>query len=187
MQTRFKRLSFVVLVTTVLGGVGVGLMLLWIRNTQDQPYSSIEAGLFIGSSVDLPPPGTQAVVNLCGKPDPYQVGPSLWAPIYEAGPGVMRQEPTLDLLRRVVGFIDEQRRAGRTTYVHCMVGENRSGAFVTAYLMKEHEMGRDEALAFLQQRRRQVQLDPSLMQLLSEWEQVLKTKSGAASEHGGSK
>src|SRR5437764_903465 len=138
MKTRSKRLLSVVLVATALGGVGLGLVLPWIRNTQDQPYSRVEAGLFIGSSVDLPPQGTQAVVNLCGKPDPYQVGPALWVPIYEAGPDAARQEPTLDLVRRVVGFIDEQRRRGRMTYVHCMVGENRSGAFVTAYLMQEH-------------------------------------------------
>jgi len=107
--------------------------------------------------------------------------------VLEKGPGVAREEPSLDLLRRVVGFIDEQRRAGRTTYVHCMVGQNRSGAVVTGYLMQEHGMGRDEALAFLQHRRPEVQLDPTLMQLLAEWEHVVKAKSGAAPEHRGSK
>ena len=73
-----------------------------------------------------------------------------------------------------MGFIDEQRRAGRTTYVHCMVGQNRSGAVVTAYLMQKHGMGRDAALAFLQQKRPVVQPDPTLMRLLAEWERELK-------------
>jgi hypothetical protein len=187
MKPRSKRLLIVALVTTVLGSVGAGLVLIWIRNSYDQPYSRVEDGLYLGISVDRPPRGTQAVVNLCGRPDPYQVGPSLWAPIYEAGPGIAGKKPTLDLLRRVVGFIDEQRRAGRTTYVHCMVGVNRSGAFVTAYLMQEHGMGRDQALAFLQHRRPEVQPDPTLMQLLAEWEQVLKAKPGAAPDHGGTK
>jgi len=87
---------------------------------------------------------------------------------------VAEEKPTLDLLKRVVGFIDEQRRAGRTTYVHCMVGVNRSGAMVTAYLMQEHRMGRDEALAFLRGKRPEVQPDPTLMKLLAEWEQALR-------------
>ena len=163
-----------VVATMILGGGGAGLALLWIQHTDDHPYSRVEDGLYLGSSVDRPPRGTQAVVNLCGRPDPYQVGPSLWEPIYEPGPDVAQQKPTLDLLRRVVGFIDEQRRAGRTTYVHCMLGQNRSAAVVAAYLMKEHGMGRDEALSFLQHQRPVVQLDPTLMKLLAEWEQVLK-------------
>lgn len=175
------------LVTTVLGSVGTGFVLLWIHSTDDQPYSRVEDGLYIGSSVDRPPRGTQAVVNLCGRPDPYHVEPSLWAPIYEAGPGAAQQEPTLDLLRSVVGFIDQQRQAGRTTYVHCMLGQNRSGAVVTAYLMQKHGMGREEALAFLQRQRPVVQLDPTLMRLLAEWEQVLKARRGAASDHGAGK
>jgi dual specificity protein phosphatase-like protein len=174
MKTR--RLWIVALVTTVLGSVGAGLVLLWSHPPETEPYSRVEEGLYIGSSVEQPPQGTQAVVNLCGRPDPYQVGPSLWAPMYEAGKGGEGKEPTLDFLRRVVGFIDEQRRAGRTTYVHCMVGVNRSGAVVTAYLMQEHGMGRNQALAFLQRRRPEVQPDPTLMQLLAEWEQVLKTR-----------
>ena len=162
------------LLTTVLGGVGALLVRLRSPNPSDQDYSRVEEGLYIGGSVDRPPRGTQAVVNVCGRPDPYQVGPSLWAPLYGGGPGAAASEPTLDFLRRVVGFIDEQRRAGRTTYVHCMVGQNRSGAVVTAYLMQEHGMGRDEALAFLQQRRPVVQPDPTLLKLLAEWERVLK-------------
>ena len=176
MTVRAKTL-LILLLTTVLGGAGVGLGLLWNPKTDDQPYSRIEDGLYLGGSVDRPPPGTQAVVNLCGRPDPYRVEPSLWLPIYEAGPGVSENTPTLDLLRRVVGFIDEQRRSGRTTYVHCMVGVNRSGTAVTAYLMQEHGIGRDEALRLLQKRRREVQPDPTLMRLLSEWEQALKSKA----------
>lgn len=171
---RTQKLWILALVTAILGCVGVGLVLYWNHDPNAQFYSRIENGLYLGISVDQPPPGTQAVVNLCGRPDPYKVGLELWAPIYEAGPGVAEEKPTLDLLRRVVGFIEEQRRAGRTTYVHCMVGVNRSGAMVTAYLMKEHGMGRDAALAFLQSRRPEVHPDPTLMKLLTEWEQALR-------------
>jgi hypothetical protein len=37
-----------------------------------------------------------------------------------------------------VHFIDDERKAGRTVYVHCFAGMNRSGMVVTAYLMYEH-------------------------------------------------
>lgn len=152
-------------VTAILGGSGAFLLL---RSIGDEPYSRIEPGLYLGSSVEMPPPGTQAVVNLCGRQDPYQVGPSLWIPLYEG------EKPTLDILRRIVGFIDEQRRAGRQTYVHCMVGVNRSGTAVTAYVMKAHKLGRDDALTFVRRSRPEVQPDPTLMQLLAEWEQTLR-------------
>jgi Dual specificity phosphatase, catalytic domain len=155
----------------VLACVGAWLGLLWFESTYDQPYARVEDGLYIGSAVDRPPRGTQAVVNLCGRPDPYQVEATLWEPVFEAG-----KEPTLDWLRRVVGFIAEQRRAGRTTFVHCMAGMNRSGAAVTAYLMQEHGWARDEALTFLQKKRPEVQPNPTLMRLLAEWEQGLKAE-----------
>jgi hypothetical protein len=178
MRTPSRRLWIVAAATTLLGILTVGLLRLQISQTSDHLYSQIEPGVYLGSSVDRPPSGTQAVVNLCGKPDPYQVGPSLWIPIYEAGTDGAREKPTLDVLRRVVGFIEDQRRADRTIYVHCMVGVNRSAAFVTAYLMKKNGTGRDQTLAFLRKRRPAVELDPMLMQLLAQWEQELRTNSG---------
>ena len=51
---------------------------------------------------------------------------------------------------------------------------NRSGMAVTAYLMYEHGWPRDEALAYVQARRPQVQPNPDLMRLLTDWERVLK-------------
>lgn len=187
MKTGRKRLLILVLITAALGSVGVGIALLCIQSTDGQPYSRVEDGLYLGSSVDSPPPGTQAVMNLCGRQDPYKIGRSFWAPIYEAGPGVAAKEPTLDLLRRAVGFIEEQRREGRTTYVHCMVGQNRSAAIVTAYLMQEHGMPREEALALVKNKRPIVELDPTFMRLLAEWEQELKAKPGAAPRQAGTK
>ena len=92
MKTRTRWIA--ALVVVISGGAGASLWLL--RPTGDQPWSFIEDGVYLGSSVEQPPPGTQAVVNLCGRPDPYPVGPSLWAPIYEAGPGAPRNEPTLE-------------------------------------------------------------------------------------------
>jgi len=81
--------------------------------------------------------------------------------------------------REAVEFIDAQRRAGRTVYVHCAAGMNRSGAVVTAYLMQKHNWPRDRALAFVQSKRSQIQPNPRLMRLLSEWEQVLQDQTDA--------
>jgi len=165
-----KRLRRWLLVAILLGCVGAWLGLLWLeRSYREEPYSLVEDGLYIGSAVPEPPSRTKAVVNLCGHKDAYPVEAYLWEPILEGG-----EDPDVAWLRRVVEFMATQRRAGRTLYGHCGVGMNRSGMVVTAYLMFEHNWGRDRALAFVQSKRRQVQPNPGLMRLLSEWEQVMK-------------
>jgi len=151
----------VLMVSVLAVGIGVGPGL-----RDDSPYDQIEDGLFLGPSVGQPPPGTRAVVNVCGLKDPYPVEAVLWDPVLEEGSA----PPTLDWLRRTVEFVAAQRRAKRTTYVHCMAGVNRSAAVVTAVLMAEHGWSRDEALAHLRGKRPAVQPDPTLMKLLADWE-----------------
>jgi hypothetical protein len=166
MKTLRRRLLLAALLACV--GVWVGLLLL-ARSYEEEPYTRIEDGLYLGRAVPQPPPGTRAVVNLCGARDPYTVDAALWEPILEGG-----DDPTVEGLRRVVEFIAAQRRAGRTTYVHCGVGMNRSGMVMTAYLMSARRWRRDQALAFVQSKRPQVQPNPALMRLLAEWELVLR-------------
>jgi len=45
---------------------------------------------------------------------------------------------------------------------------------VTAYLMFKNNWTRDQALAFVRSRRPITRPNPAFMQLLNEWEQVLK-------------
>lgn len=157
------------LAVVVLVGLGIWLWLVWLEQSyREEPYALIEDGLYVGSSVPEPPPGTTAVLNLCGREDPYSVDACLWEPILEGG-----KEPTLEWLRRMVDFIHGQRRAGATVYVHCLAGVNRSGMVVTAYLMHEHNWDRDRALAFVRSKRPQIQTDSGLMRLLAEWEKAL--------------
>ena len=137
----------------------------WKSSSQERPFDRIEARLYLGEAVSKPPPGTRAVVNLCGLEDPYEVEARLWRPVLEVG-----LKPTLDWLGEVVDFIDDQRQSGRTVYVHCMAGVNRSAAAMAAYLMREHGWGRERALAFVSSKRPQVQLNPELVHLLDEWE-----------------
>ncbi len=147
------------------GGVAWAALALWESYCQERPYDMIEARLYLGEAVSKPPPGTSAVVNLCNLEDPYTVEARLWRPVLEEG-----REPTLEWLREVVDFIDEQRQGGRTVYVHCLAGVDRSGAAMTAYLMREHGWSREHALAFVRSKRPQVRPNPELVRLLDEWE-----------------
>ena len=161
-------------VGVLLVSTGGGLCLLWLQQlAKEQPYAAIEDGLYVGASVKSPPPGTSAVLNLCHQQDAYSVDHMLWEPI-DGG-----QAPSIDWLRRVVNFIDVQRQAGRTTYVHCLAGMNRSGMVITAYLMYKHGWKRDQALAFAQRKRPQIQPNIIMMRLLAEWEQVLAKQRAA--------
>ena len=77
------RLSFGFILVVSLG---VWLWLSWLeRSFREEPYSLIEDGLYLGSSVPEPPPGTKAVLNLCGRKDSYAVDSVLWEPILAGG------------------------------------------------------------------------------------------------------
>src|SRR5438874_12938975 len=124
-----------------------------------EPFSLIEKGLYLGAAVDKPPPGTQAVLNLCQSKDHYQCEVHIWEPIPDRAPA-----PSLDWLRKQVEFVDTQRRAGRTTFVHCLAGISRSGMVVTAYLMREHNWTRDKALEFVRSKRPMTRPNPAFME-----------------------
>src|SRR5262249_30595723 len=91
----------------------------------------------------------------------------LHEPIADSAP-----TPDLAWLRRVVAFIDENRREGRTVYVHCRNGASRSVMVVVAHLMARHGWGVGEALAFVRSRRPQARPNPAFLELLAEWEKV---------------
>jgi hypothetical protein len=140
------------------------------RFTREPPnYTRIEDGLWLGGYVAEPPPGTQAVLNVCETEDHYQVESHKWEPIRDAEP-----IPSLDWLRTQVGFIASERAAGRTVFVHCMNGISRSGMVLAAYLMRRESWTRDQALEFLRSRRPGVRPNPAFMELLLEWERTLK-------------
>jgi Dual specificity phosphatase, catalytic domain len=165
-----KNLRRGLLVLLLLGCLGVWLWFLRLeRAHREEPYSRIEEGLYVGAHVPEPPPGTGAVLNLCDVKDAYEVGTYLHEPILDAG-----KAPSIEWLRRIVEFVDRQRRADVTTYIHCAAGKSRSGLVVTAYLMRKHDWSRDRALAFVRSKRPEIQPNPAFMELLAEWEQVLK-------------
>src|SRR5438128_7072691 len=158
------------LVVLLIGSVAVWLHLLREARSYDAApnYSLIEDGLFMGGAVDEPPPGTRAVLNLCQRPDTYAAEVHLWAAIPDAAPA-----PTLDWLRRMVEFVDSQRRAGVPTYVHCHAGVSRAGMVMTAYLMAKNHWTRDQALEIVRSKRPEVRPNPAFMELLLEWERLV--------------
>jgi hypothetical protein len=139
-------------------------------------YSQIEDGLYLGGILSEPPPGTGAVLNLCPTRDPYLAKAHRWDPISDAPPA-----PSIDWLRRQVEFVDEQRRAGRTVFVHCRAGISRGGMVVTAYLMWRDGVSRDDALKTIRAKRSQVNPNPAFMGLLLDWEKSVK-KPGQGSD-----
>jgi hypothetical protein len=158
----------------LLAATATALLLLWgiERWYREGPnYSRIEDGLYMGGRVAQPPPGTSAVLNLCEREDPYRCETHRWEPIPDAAPA-----PDIDWLRHMVEFIDSKRREGATTYVHCQQGVSRAGMVVTAYVMFKNGWSRDEALAFVRSHRPQVRPNPAFMDLLAEWERLLKEK-----------
>ncbi len=154
-------------IALLVAALAVGVVIL-VLNWPERPepnYSQIEDGLYLGGYAVEPPPGTQAVLNLCQPEDKYQVEVQRWEPIPDGEPA-----PSIDWLQQQVEFIDAQRRAGRQVFVHCQAGGSRSGLVVTAYLMARNGWTRDEALTFVRARRPVVSPNPAFMRLLLEWE-----------------
>jgi hypothetical protein len=138
-------------------------------STREWPnYSRIEDGLYVGGYVREPPPGVTAVLNLCETEDRYRARIHRWEPIHDAAPA-----PSIDWLREQVQFIDTQRRAGKTMYVHCHAGISRGAMVTAAYLMWRNDWTREEALSYIRKQRPAVRPNPAFMVLLQEWEQAL--------------
>jgi hypothetical protein len=166
-----KRFRLVLLGLLLVGGLAAWLILRYVERSYPAggaDYSLVEDGLYMGGNVAEPPPGTRAVLNLCRQADRYRAEVHVWKGIPDAEPA-----PSLDWLREAVEFVDAQRRAGRTTFVHCRNGVSRSGMVVVAYLMARHHWDRDRALAFLRSRRPGARPNPAFMERLSDWQRAL--------------
>ncbi len=171
-RQRWSLLAVILLVGALIVGVRA-----IERLTEAPDYSQIEDGLYLGAYVDAPPPGTNAVLNLCEIEDPYTAEVHSWQPIKDAAPA-----PSLDWLRQQVDFIQHQRAERRPVYVHCWAGRSRGALVVTAFLMVRHDWTRNEALRFLQKKRPVVHPNPAFMKLLTEWEHSLSQNPSSPPE-----
>jgi Dual specificity phosphatase, catalytic domain len=170
MKARPRAVVVALAVAGLLAALGLLGVARWIEGGPN--YSRVEDGLYVGGYVDRPPRGTRAVLNVGEQEDPYEAEAHLWRPIKDAEPA-----PSVEWLREAVAFVEANRAAGRTTFVHCRNGVSRSGLVVVAYLMRKHARGRDEALAFARRARPELRPNPAFMRLLLEWEKEVKRAS----------
>ena len=136
-------------------------------------FTLIEPGLYMGANGEKPPDAT-AVLSLTFIEDRYTAEVYKWQPIYDAAPA-----PSIDWLREQVAFVDVQRRAGRTVFVHCDAGVSRSGMVVVAYFMWREKWSLEKSLAFVKFKRPMVNPNRTFMELLREWEKMPATAPAA--------
>jgi len=136
-------------------------------------YSLIEPGLYLGGSGPKPPDAT-AVLSITPYRDTYTADVYLCSPIITFHP-----PPTLEWLSRQVHFIDTQRRAGRTVFVHCDAGVDRSATVLIAYLMWRDHRPLSETLALVRSRRPVANPNPTLLKVLEQWQRSLTVATPA--------
>ncbi|HEX3152835.1 MAG TPA: dual specificity protein phosphatase [Gemmataceae bacterium] len=169
MRIRWRRDWHILILAAVAVAATVALVVVHEITREPPNYSKIENGLWMGGRVAEPPPGTRAVLNLCDADDAYRVESYQWQSIRDSAPA-----PSLEWLAAQVDFVESERAAGRTVYVHCAAGASRSGMVVAAYLMKREGWTRDGTIEFLRSKRSVVNPNPAFMELLLEWEERVK-------------
>lgn len=160
--------SYLWLTVSILAIVVLALFVEYEPGQLRQNYTRLEEGLWLGGSVENPPPDVDAVLNLCEKEDSYKVDVYRWQPIKENSPSL-----GVDWLREQVKFIEVEREGKHSVYVHCQNGANRSATVVAAYLMKREKWNKEKAIAYLHDQRPEVKIKPTYQKLLSEWEKVV--------------
>jgi hypothetical protein len=166
---KLSRRQSLIIWLLLVGSVGLLLFGFARLLREEDNYSRIEDRLYLGGAVATPPRGTRAVLNLCETEDPYRCEFQRWEPIADSEPA-----PNLDWLRRMVELLDDWQRKGIPTYVHCRNGVSRSSLVVVAYQMHKNHWSRAEALEFVRAKRPIVRPNPAFMQLLLEWERIVK-------------
>src|SRR5262245_9600340 len=164
-----SRWFLIAVAATLSSGLALALLALDLWTPEGPNYSLIEDGLYMGGFVAKPPPRTKAVLNLCRKEDPYRADVYLWEPISDND-----RVPSLDWLRKLVEFVEDNRRTGRTTFIHCRNGISRSSLVVVAYLMHKNHWTRDRTLKFVRPKWSIARPNSAFMKLLLEWEHTLQ-------------
>lgn len=166
--------------------LGVGLMAACVAGAwgvvawlQYEPpnYDEIEPGVYVGGLLPAPPPGSEAVLNLCEHADKFRLPVESHQPIPDAEPA-----PSLEWLRKQVKFIDDQRNKNRKVFIHCQHGVSRSGMMIIAWLMARNHWRRAEAEAFAKSKRDEITPNPVFDDLLAEWEREIFKEPAPSTE-----
>jgi len=73
-------------------------------------------------------------------------------------------------------FIAEAKKSGGKCLVHCRMGISRSAATVCAYLMKEKDFSKAEAIDYVKARRPIICPNPGFQRQLVEYEGILSAR-----------
>jgi protein-tyrosine phosphatase len=168
-----------------------GLFLRKIRaRVADEPtgFAWVEKGKLAGSGYPasraqvewLAKAGVRSILSLTEEPLP-----AAWTNGLEITMGHVpmadHQPPTIEAMKRGVGFILRQEQEGRPVLVHCLAGEGRTGCVLAAYLIRTRKVGAEQAISTLRE------LKPSFV----EWKQEkavyeFASREGLVSRPGGS-
>jgi protein-tyrosine phosphatase len=86
----------------------------------------------------------------------------------------IRDKESVDLrphLEAACVYIERALARGEGVLVHCQQGVSRSPSIVIAYLIRNHGMSYESALAFVRRKRACVKPNPGFARALVEWEQ----------------
>lgn len=89
-----------------------------------------------------------------------------------------------DGLREACAFLEEARRDGAPTYVHCRAGKSRSVTVVLAYLMESHRWSLKKAYAYVLDHRKGISPNIGFMAELLNVEADLARKPGSVGRRG---
>lgn len=85
------------------------------------------------------------------------------------------QPPTLTLIHQAIGEIESIVARGGKVYLHCKAGRGRSALIAICYLIKTEALTASEALTYVKARRPLVNLQPSQINRIQEYENTLSS------------
>ena len=78
--------------------------------------------------------------------------------------------------RECIQFLDEEIKAGRTVYVHCMAGVSRSASVMISYFMWKYNMTMVDAMAAVKEKRPCIRPNDGFLLQLIEFEKELRAE-----------
>jgi protein-tyrosine phosphatase len=151
--------------------LGQWLSLLYYRR-QCRPWDKVTPQVWIGrvlndrEAEEATHLGVTAVLDLTAE---FSEAKPFRALVYRNVPILDLTAPSIEQLREMATFIDEETRRG-VVYIHCKIGYSRTAAAAAAYLLQTGKAGGvAEAIAFLRQVRPAIVVRPEIVEAFAAW------------------
>ena len=138
-------------------------------------WDEVDPGLIVGAfpfrsdAQRMHDAGIRAVVNTCEEyAGPQQEYARLGIDQFRM-PTVDFTPPQLADIEQALEYIEQQRAAGHTVYIHCKAGRGRSATVAMCWLIRKYGMTPDEAQQHLQSHRQQVLKSLSRRQVVQDF------------------